>query len=28
LGGGRNPVTITATFGSSSVSAILNILRP
>lgn len=28
LGGGRNPVTITATLGSSSVSATLNILRP
>ena len=28
LGGGKNPVTITATLGSSSVSATLNILRP
>ena len=28
LGGGSNPVTITATLGSSSVSATLNILRP
>ena len=28
LGGGNNPVTITATLGSSSVSATLNILRP
>jgi uncharacterized delta-60 repeat protein len=28
LGGGRNPVTITATLGSSSVSATLEILRP
>ena len=28
LGGGTNPVTITATLGSSSVSATLNILRP
>ena len=28
LGGGQNPVTITATLGSSSVSATLNILRP
>jgi fibronectin type 3 domain-containing protein len=28
LGGGKNTVTITATLGGSSVSAILNILRP
>lgn len=28
LGGGQNPVTITATLGNSSVSATLNILRP
>ncbi|HKG60561.1 MAG TPA: hypothetical protein VKB05_12455 [Pyrinomonadaceae bacterium] len=28
LGGGRNPVTITATLGNSSVSATLDILRP
>jgi uncharacterized delta-60 repeat protein len=28
LGGGRNPVTITATLGSNSVSATLTILRP
>ena len=28
LGGGKNPVTITATLGNSSVSATLNILRP
>ena len=28
LGGGKNSVTITATLGSSSVSTILNILRP
>ena len=28
LGGGKNPVTITATLGSSSVSATLTILRP
>jgi hypothetical protein len=28
LGGGKNTVTITATLGSSSVSATLNILRP
>ena len=28
LGGGKNPVTITATLGSSRVSATLNILRP
>jgi uncharacterized delta-60 repeat protein len=28
LGGGRNPVTITATLGGSSVSTTLNILRP
>ncbi|HEX6044158.1 MAG TPA: hypothetical protein VFZ22_06685 [Pyrinomonadaceae bacterium] len=28
LGGGRNPVTITASLGSSRVSATLNILRP
>jgi len=28
LGGGQNPVTITATLGSSSVSATLTILRP
>jgi hypothetical protein len=28
LGGGQNPVTITATLGNSSVSTTLNILRP
>jgi hypothetical protein len=28
LGGGKNTVTITATLGSSRVSATLNILRP
>jgi hypothetical protein len=28
LGGGQNPVTITATLGNSSVSATLQILRP
>ncbi|HJY27240.1 MAG TPA: hypothetical protein VJ306_04335, partial [Pyrinomonadaceae bacterium] len=28
LGGGQNPVTITATLGAGSVSATLNILRP
>jgi hypothetical protein len=28
LGGGNNPVTITATLGNSSISATLTILRP
>jgi hypothetical protein len=28
LGGGQNPVTITATLGNSSISATLQILRP